>query len=531
MPNPTVHSTDGTQRIIVLAARACCMYSPLPLLVAIAAAALSNTEDAVAEMTAAEKDVAIAAFNFLEPPTYWKHDGTAWRHTKPSVAELAAYERSRKGGKTASKKDGSSSGAASKGSSSDASSYFSSSSKAVPVSVGASAAVRYADGGRDLTDQKCSCVSSEDLTEKSTDHSHAMAKLTPKSVFMVGRNGVVFERFWNEKMWVYVAHRDSEPRVEGLDATISVAVGKKKLFASNKTGHLFERRKLRTALKWLHVSPPSPWQLAAAPLKSPTGESIFAVTKCGELLERTSFRINATAAAEREMNAAAAADASDGSGTKRKKKRSKKQHTRIVDRWYMHARPLGKHCLAQVSHVWEYVGKGTKAEKTTLVLTVDRDGHLHLLDTSKSPKIFLREYIANVEQVRACCRERIRVAVYVVCVPDLEIPVCPAFACERPPRRPAQLVLTSQSFFSIRCFHSFPPSLRAYRTHARSHSRINRGRMLCTRGQLLRGRRSRRRRRRPRRSASGSSSPVPLKKAAADRTPVQSTRMHVTWVR
>jgi hypothetical protein len=438
------------------------MWGPTTLLLIIAAASLSNTEDAVAEMTSAEKEAAIAAFDFLEPPTYWKHDGTAWRYAEPSAVELAAYEKSRKGGKTASKKDGSSGDAASKGSSLDTASSSSSSSKTVPVTVGAGARERKDGAGQENWPlPHCSCVSSENLAAKAADPAYAMAKLTPKSVFMVGRNGVVFERFWNEKMWVYVAHRDGEPRVEGLDATISVAVGKKKLFASNKTGHLFERRKLRNALKWLHVSPPAPWQLVGAPLKSPTGASIFAVTKCGELLERVSLRVNATAVAEGETNTAAAAGASDGAsggasdgaGATRAKQRSKKRHlaTRIVDRWYTRSRPVGA-CLAQVVRVWEI--RGAHKEKTTSILAVDRDGLLHVLqDTSKSPKVLLREYIANVEQV--CGRS-------IAPCPAFVSSRCALFLCVRAPTAPRPC----RSFLSP--LH-LPPSARPPRAHVAPH--------------------------------------------------------------
>ena len=67
----------------------------------------STTEEVVEEgaVTAAPTEptpeellAARAAFDFLEPPTFWKWIDDAWQHSTPGADELAVYEKSRRGG-------------------------------------------------------------------------------------------------------------------------------------------------------------------------------------------------------------------------------------------------------------------------------------------------------------------------------------------------------------------------------------------------------------------------------------------------
>ena len=231
----------------------------------------------------------------------------------------------------------------------------------------------------------------------------------------------------------------------GLEATVAVTVGTKKLFATNATGHLFERRKVRSSLQWLHVSPPAPYGLATPPLKSPSGEvscfiyfsyccmteyftnlisynlmikkSVWVIGLCGELLERESFRVNVSRSSKNSPSSSPTAKKKKSksetlkAAAKKKKASKKRAQTRVVDRWYSHGRPTGPHCLSAVVNIAELSQRGKGKDKgkgkkraSGFVLATDRAGALHQLDTRRSKVrvlvfIFHRmtEYLTNLK--------------------------------------------------------------------------------------------------------------------------------------
>ena len=46
------------------------------------------------------------------------------------------------------------------------------------------------------------------LTQASLDVGNAMTTLSGTSIFTIAVNGSIYERFWNQKDWVYVEHHN-----------------------------------------------------------------------------------------------------------------------------------------------------------------------------------------------------------------------------------------------------------------------------------------------------------------------------------
>ena len=152
---------------------------------------------------------------------------------------------------------------------------------------------------------------------------YALSVLWSKSVFCVGDGGSVFERFWNEQIWVYVNHHS--PLFEA--ASVTAYAGR--MYVSARDGSVWERRRAGQELKWVNADVPAPHNVASPPRMDADG-SLWFVSTAGHLLQ-----------CERK----------EGLAT-------------VCENWIDHRKPFGK-CLAAVADA------STFQRNTVFVVGVD----------------------------------------------------------------------------------------------------------------------------------------------------------------
>ena len=136
---------------------------------------------------------------------------------------------------------------------------------------------------------------------------YGLSVLWSKSVFCVSSEGAVFERFFNEQLWVYVNHHSR------LFSAASITAYAGRLYVSARDGSVWERRRVGQELKWINANVPVPHKVASPPRMDPDG-ALWFVSDSGHLLQ-----------------------------CDRKVSRSK-----VCQNWVDHLKPFGK-CLAAVA--------------------------------------------------------------------------------------------------------------------------------------------------------------------------------------